>query len=171
MVRFAMLYCNAAQMKWNVTGSLQTFTPILLQKLVGQMPHLPHRVLRPCGEWDYKLSCLNCTRKALDRGRSSLSWLPSGNGRWFWRRKEAVKGRAVCRKESLKVGVEWAVVKRGTRALCPIQLLEAQLCWACKRVTRSWAIWLIHSFWRSMRPKSTSGLKLNSCYQQKQPKA
>ena len=41
-------FYNAAQLKWNVTGSLQTFTPILLQKVAGRMPHQPHRVRRPC---------------------------------------------------------------------------------------------------------------------------
>ena len=41
-------FCNAAQSQWNVTGSLQTFTPILLQKVAGRMPHPPHRVRRPC---------------------------------------------------------------------------------------------------------------------------
>ena len=36
---FPVLYYNAAQIKLNVTGSLQTTTPIPLQKVVEQMPH------------------------------------------------------------------------------------------------------------------------------------
>ena len=46
-ILFRRADCNTAGIKWSVTGSLQTFTPIPLQKVVGQMPHLPHHVRRP----------------------------------------------------------------------------------------------------------------------------
>ena len=37
--------------QWNTAGSLQTFIFVILQKLVGQMPHQPHRMRRPCAQY------------------------------------------------------------------------------------------------------------------------
>ena len=41
-----MLYYNTAQIKWNITGLLQTLTPILLQIVVGKIA-LNYNLSRP----------------------------------------------------------------------------------------------------------------------------
>ena len=48
-IYFVLLcWITTQHIKWNITGSLQIFIPILLQKVVRQMPHLPHRVRWLC---------------------------------------------------------------------------------------------------------------------------